>query len=152
MPVPDAPTHACVRCGKPVPIDVGLCEDCNPLGLRDTAASQVHGTVFIMIIVGFVLLAFVGRLAISGVGPFTGSITDVVPASGGLAISLTVDNGGSSAGATTCRITDPNDRNGGTGAIVVSPQIAAHASASFTQTVTELGTVARPLVVACTSP
>ena len=36
-------THACVRCGAPVAIDVGLCERCNPLGLRDSSASQVHG-------------------------------------------------------------------------------------------------------------
>ena len=46
-PGPKPLTHPCVRCGAPVPLDVGLCERCNPLGLRDSSASQVHGTVVI---------------------------------------------------------------------------------------------------------
>ena len=39
------PTHGCVRCGAPVPIADGMCERCNPLGLKQPAASQAHGTV-----------------------------------------------------------------------------------------------------------
>ena len=35
-----------------------------------------------------------------------------------LTVSITVTNSGTSTGATTCRVTDPKDRNGGIGAIV----------------------------------
>src|SRR6476661_3271439 len=57
-----AMTHPCARCGAPVPLDVGLCERCNPLGLKDSASSQVHGTVILMVIVAIVGLAVLGRL------------------------------------------------------------------------------------------
>ena len=30
---------SCVRCGQPTGIDHGLCEECNPLGLRDASSS-----------------------------------------------------------------------------------------------------------------
>ena len=51
QPASTAPalTHPCARCGAPVALDVGLCERCNPLGLKDSASSQVHGTVFLAV-------------------------------------------------------------------------------------------------------
>ncbi len=103
-------------------------------------------------LVGVVLLALLAKVALSGVGPFTAQVTDVVPAGAGLAVTLAVTNGGSSTGQTTCRVTDPKDRNGGKGAIVLSPQIDAGATATFSQTVTEFGAVARELTVECSSP
>lgn len=154
VPGPTAPnlTHGCIRCGAPVALDVGLCERCNPLGLKDSSASQVHGTVFIAVVVAIVALAIAARLAVSGVGPFTASVDDVVAAGEGLTITLTVTNTGSSEGQTTCRVVDPNDRNGVGAAIVLSPRIEAGATATFTTTVTGLGTVARELTAECTSP
>ena len=36
LPTPASPTHPCARCGAPVGPGIGLCERCNPLGLRDS--------------------------------------------------------------------------------------------------------------------
>ena len=99
--------HACVRCGAPVAIDVGLCERCNPLGLRDLGSSQMHGIAIGGVVLFVVIMAVVARFALAGVGPFEGTVAGAVPDGGGLAITLSVTNSGSSAGQTTCRVTDP---------------------------------------------
>jgi hypothetical protein len=135
-----------------VPIDVGLCERCNPLGLKDVAASQAHATVMIAVIVAVVGLALLARLTIAGVGPFTGQVAKVTADGLGLAVTLTVRNEGSATGQTTCRVTDPLDRNGSIGALILSPPIDASQTRTFSQTVTEFGSVPRELTVACTSP
>lgn len=145
-------THGCVRCGAPVALDVGLCERCNPLGLKDSAASQVHGTVFVALVGGIVALAIIARLAVTGIGPFPAAVAGLEAQGDALAVTLTVTNQGSSAGQTTCRVTDPADRNGLTGAIILSPRIEAGKTATFTSTVTELGSTPRDLKVECTSP
>jgi hypothetical protein len=133
-------------------LDVGLCERCNPLGLKDSAASQAHGTVFLGVVGAIVGLALIARLAVSGVGPFTASVADVALDGDALAITLAVTNTGSSPGQTTCRVTDPNDRNGVGVGLLLSPRIDAGATVTFTQTVTGLGAVERELVVVCASP
>jgi hypothetical protein len=135
-----------------VPLDVGLCERCNPLGLRDSSASQVHGIAVAGVAAAVVILAVVGRLAISGVGPFDGRIMSAVPDNGGLAITLQVMNQGTSVGQTTCRVLDPADRNGGRGGLVLSPQIEPGQTLSFTKRVSELGSTVRPLSVECSTP
>ena len=145
-------THPCVRCGAPVPLDVGLCERCNPLGLRDSSASQVHGIAIAGVVAAVIILAIVGRMAISGIGPFDGSVVSAAPDNGGLAITLQVTNQGTSAGQTTCRVLDPADRNGGRGGLVLSPQIEPGQTLSFTKRVTELGSTVRPLSVECSTP
>ncbi len=145
------PTHPCVRCGAPVAIDVGLCERCNPLGLRDSSASQVHGIAIGGVIVAIVLLAIFARLSVSGIGPFVASAS-AVPDANGLALTLTVTNKGTSVGQTTCRITDPTDRTGAAGAIVLSPRIQPSETRTFTVHTTELGTAAVPLDIACQGP
>jgi hypothetical protein len=147
-----AQTHACVRCGRPVPLDVGLCERCNPLGLKDSSASQVHGTVVIALLLGFVALAVIARLALSGVGPFPATVASVVPVAGGVEVTLTVMNEGSSAGQTTCRVNDPADRVGGESAFLLSPRIEPGQSVTFTKTVTNFGTDPGPLDVSCKAP
>ena len=147
-----APMHACVRCGAPVAIDVGLCERCNPLGLRDSSASQVHGLALIGIVTAIVLMAVVGRWALAGVGPFDASIATVLPDEQGLTLTLSVRNGGSRTGQTTCRVTDPADRSGAIGAFMLSPQIHPGETVTFSQRVTELGSSARQLAVACSAP
>lgn len=146
-----APTHACVRCGAPVPIDVGLCERCNPLGLRDTASSQVHGIAVGGIVLFVIILAVAGRFAISGIGPFVATTTAVSDGDG-LAVTLTVTNKGSSTGQTTCRVSDPADRTGNLGGFVLSPKIEGGQTVSFTQRVTQLGSTVRPLVADCSAP
>ena len=148
---PTGLTHACARCGAPVPLDVGLCDQCNPLGLRDAASSQVHGTVFVGIGLAVVGLAVVAMLAVSGIGPFPAEVVSVRPAGDALAVSLRVTNQGSSTGSTTCRITDPATA-GGKAVLVLSPRIAAGATITFDAQVTELGTDVRPLAVECSAP
>lgn len=145
-------THPCVRCGAPVPLDVGLCERCNPLGLRDSSASQVHGIAIAGVAAAVIILAILARLAVSGVGPFTASVVSATPDAGGLAITLQVTNTGSGTGQTTCRVQDPADRNGGRGGLVLSPQILPGQTLSFTKHVVELGTTVRPLSVECSKP
>ncbi len=145
-------THGCVRCGAPVPLDVGLCERCNPLGLRDSSASQVHGIAVAGVAAAVIILAVVGRLALSGVGPFVGSVVAAAPDNGALEITLQVTNRGTSSGQTTCRVLDPADRNGGRGGLLLSPQIAPGQTLSFTKRVSELGSTVRALSVECSAP
>jgi hypothetical protein len=150
----DAPelTHACVRCGAPVAIDVGLCERCNPLGLRDSSASQVHGIAIGGVLLFVLVMAVAARYAVAGVGPFEGEVAGVVPDGDGLAITLSVTNQGSSTGQTTCRVTDPADRTGNVGGFMLSPQIDPGERVTFTQRLTALGTTVRPLLAECSSP
>ena len=145
-------THGCARCGAPVPLDVGLCERCNPLGLRDVSASQVHGIAVAGVFAFVVILALVGRLFLTGIGPFEGTVAQAVPAGKALAITLTVTNRGSAEGQTTCHLTDPTDRSAGMGGFVLSPRIQPGKTVTFTETVTGLGSTVRPFDVDCTSP
>ena len=62
-----------------------------------------------------------------------------VPDGDGLAVTLTVTNHGSSAGQTTCRVTDPADRTGNIGGFMLSPQIEPGETVTFTQRLTALG-------------
>jgi len=154
QPAPPKPalTHPCARCGTAVPLDVGLCERCNPLGLRDSASSQVHGTVFIGVLVAIVVLAVIGRVALSGVGPFTAVIGSVQPAAAGLTVTFEVTNTGTSSGQTTCSVTDASPRSRGAVAVVQSPRIGPGETRSFTRVLTEFGSEARELAVECHAP
>jgi hypothetical protein len=151
-PTASTPTHGCARCGRPVPPGVGLCEECNPLGLRDAAASQVHGTVVIAVLVGVILLALVARLSIAGGGPYPATIGAIEPAGTGLAVAVTVTNEGSATGQTTCRLDDPGQLAGGTAAFVLSPRIEPGQTLTFTSTVTEFGATPLALRVECRTP
>lgn len=145
-------THACARCGARVAVDVGLCEDCNPLGLRDVSATQVHGIAFIGVTVAIIALALVARLAVAGIGPFTPAIAALVADGDALAVTLTVTNEGRSAGRTTCRLIDPLDRGGGGAGLVLSPEIKPGQTLTFTRRVVGLGSAVRDLSIECSAP
>ncbi len=147
-------THPCVRCGRPVPVDVALCERCNPLGLPQPASSQVHGSVFLAIGLAVVGLALLGRFALSGIGPFSGRVEAVVAAPPGLAVTVSVTNEGQNAGSATCRLYDPaqGSQVGPDSVYVTSPQVQPGETVSFSQQVTELGSTVRQLAVTCTGP
>jgi hypothetical protein len=135
-----------------VPISVGLCERCNPLGLRDVSASQVHGTAIVGVLVAFVLLAIAARFAVSGLGPFPARIDTVTRDAGALVVTLTVTNEGSASGQTTCRVTTAANQGGGPNAFVLSPELAPGQTITFSQRVAELGVDDTDLVVACRTP
>jgi len=155
-PAPEAPTpgltHGCVRCGARIPLAESMCERCNPLGLRAPAASQAHGTVFVGIVVAVVIMAVVARLSISGIGPFQSSVTNVVADPAGLKVTVSVTNGGTAAGSTTCRIDDPSLGGIGPEAVYVeSPRVEPGSTAVFDVVVASLGTEPKPLNADCES-
>jgi hypothetical protein len=145
-------THPCARCGDPVALEVGLCERCNPLGLRDSASSQVHGTALLAVGLAIVGLALIGRLAISGIGPFPAEVAGVRSEGGLLTVTIRVTNEGTNAGTTTCRITDRELKGAGKPAFVLSPRIPPKATITFDHRLTGFGAVERPLDVACSAP
>ncbi len=153
VPAVSAQTHACARCGAPVALDVGLCERCNPLGLKDSASSQVHGTVFLGVGLAVAMLAIAAHLAVAGIGPFTARVSAVGPGvtSGLLIETIEVRNDGRATGSATCRLTDPLDPALLHSTFVYTPRIAPGQTVTFDQAVT-FGSPDRPLSVACTGP
>jgi predicted nucleic acid-binding Zn ribbon protein len=149
-PAPAVQTHGCVRCGKPVPLDVAMCENCNPLGLSQPASTQVHGTVFLAVGLAIVVMAVLARLAVSGIGPFSATVGDVVPSGTGLTITLMVTNSGTKTGSTTCQIS--RSGSGAGGAIVQSPHIDPGQTVTFRTTTERFGSKPLPLAVACDTP
>ncbi len=151
-PAAAEPTHPCVRCGRPVPPDVALCEACNPLGLRQPSATQVHGVAVLGIVAAVVILAVLGRSALTGVGPFRGEVKSVVAVSGGLAVTILVSNDGTQEGATTCQIVGAERDAGGPSEVVQTPPVPAGSDRLFTTTVAKFGASPVGLAVDCLSP
>jgi len=150
LPATDEPLHGCVRCGARIPVSQSMCERCNPLGLKEPAASQAHGIVFLGIGIAVVILAVVARLAVAGIGPFRSEVAGVVADPAGLRISITVTNDGENAGSTTCRVGDPEIRGiGPETAFVDSPIVQPGETLTFDAVVTTLGTTVIPLTADC---
>jgi hypothetical protein len=152
-PTATAQTHGCARCGAPVALDVGLCERCNPLGLRDSASSQVHGTVILGIGAAIAALAIAAHLAVAGIGPFTAHVSGVVAGSlpGSIVATVQVRNDGRSAGSATCRLTDPRDASQVNSVVLFTPRIEPGATVTFNQTVSN-ASVERTPTISCTGP
>jgi hypothetical protein len=152
-PARPAQTHPCARCGAPVALGVGLCERCNPLGLRDSASSQVHGTVILGVGVAIAGLAIAAHLAVSGIGPFSARVTAMRAAStvGALVATIELHNDGQATGSATCRLTDPQAGGGLQSTLIYSPRVAGGETVTFDQEVA-YGSASRPLTVTCTGP
>ncbi|HEX5824963.1 MAG TPA: hypothetical protein VFY18_10950 [Candidatus Limnocylindrales bacterium] len=149
-----AATHPCARCGAPVALDVGLCDRCNPLGLKDSASSQVHGTVIVAVGMAIVVLAIAAHVAVAGIGPFVATVTTVRASSGGAAAvvaTISVRNDGTAAGTATCRISDPADRGISTSDLVYTAMIGPGATIEFDHEVA-FGSAGQRLDVACSGP
>ena len=146
-PSPDAPHDTCVRCGKPTPLGVALCEDDNPGRIGAPSATQVHGTIVAGIVVGFVLIAVLGRLAFSGIGPFEGTVVGRGSRSdGGAEIVVQVKNQGAREAPSTCRVSrgglhHPDDL------VFVTEPIPPGGTRTFPRTVPPPGPRNEPLVV-----
>ena len=101
----DQPHDTCFRCGRPTPPGVSLCERDNPGQIKGPSSTQVHGTILVGVLGGFVALAIVLRLVSSGVGPFPASVAGVATrGDGGLDVVVAVTNDGSRATGASCRI------------------------------------------------
>jgi hypothetical protein len=152
LPARPEPTHGCVRCGRPIPIHEALCEDCNPLGLKQPAATQVHAIAAGGILLFVLILAVLGRGALQGVGPFTGEIRDIARAPNGLLVSVAVTNKGTTASATTCRILGADRQVGGPAELLQSPNVPAGQTIIFDSVVSAFGDQPADLIVDCQSP
>ena len=103
---PAGPHDTCMRCGRPTPPGVSLCEEHNPAGIGAPSATQVHGTIFIGIVVGFIALAALAQVLLGGLGPFDGRIVRASSAGdGGAELTVEVTNGGTREARANCRIT-----------------------------------------------
>jgi hypothetical protein len=136
-----------------VPLDVGLCERCNPLGLKDSASSQAHGTVLVGIIAAVAALLLFARLSVSGIGPFVAQVSAVRAgsAAGSVLATVTVRNDGHTTGSATCRITDPADPALVHSLVLYTPRIDPGATATFEESV-DFGAPDQPLEVSCQGP
>src|SRR6187397_1826212 len=101
----DGPHDNCVRCGRPTPVGVSLCAADNPGRIKSPSSTQVHGTVLVSVLGGFLALLVLLRLAGAGIGPFNASVSGVATrADGGLDVVVSVANGGTKASGASCRI------------------------------------------------
>jgi len=153
IPAPPARTHPCARCGAPVALDVGLCERCNPLGLKDSASSQVHGTVVLAVGTAIAGLAIAAHLAVAGIGPFTARLASMTPGStaGSVVATIEVRNDGRTTGSATCRLSDPADASLIRSTVLYSPPIAPGATITIDQEIAD-ASANRPLTVTCLGP
>jgi hypothetical protein len=146
------PTHGCLRCGRQIPIHESLCEFCNPLGLKQPAATQVHAIAAGGIFLFVVILAVLARGALQGVGPFSGEIRGVTAAAGGLSVTVAVTNKGTNPSATTCRVVAADREAGGPAQLLQTPNVPAGQTIEFTAAVSVFGDQAVDLAVDCQSP
>jgi hypothetical protein len=145
----------CVRCGRPTPPGVSLCEDDNPGHLGAPSSTQAHGTIVAGVGIGILVLAVAAKLLTAGVGPFAATIVGEQTRPGGaVLVAFTVTNTGTRAGAATCHLTNgavarPEDP------LFLTPSIPAGGSASFEKTVlppdpsTVIGETPTPIRVTC---
>jgi hypothetical protein len=131
---------------------VGLCDECNPLGLRDVAAGQVHGSVFVAVTAAVIILFVLARWSVAGGGPYPASVDRIETSGSGLAVTLTVTNDGASGGQTTCRVSRAGDQGVGTAAFVTSPRLGPHETKTFRSVVTQFGSTPTDLQVECRTP
>jgi hypothetical protein len=129
------PHDTCVRCGQPTPLGVSLCDRDNPGHIKSPSATQVHGTIVIGVLAGFVLLLLALRVTFSGLGPFASSLQGVATrADGGLDVVVTVTNNGSRTAGASCRVS-PNGAPADTDYVFFTDPLAPGETRQFTRTV-----------------
>lgn len=130
----DQPHDTCFRCGRPTPLGVSLCERDNPARIGSPSATQVHGTIVVGVIGGFILLALLLRFASAGMGPFVSSVGGVATrADGDLDVSVRITNSGERASGASCRISATGAPAYGDPVFFTEP-IPAGATREFTHT------------------
>ena len=82
-----------------------MCERDNPAKIKSPSSTQVHGTILVGVIGGFIGLLLVLRLVSAGFGPFTSTVDGVATrADGGLDVVVTVTNTGTKPSGASCRV------------------------------------------------
>src|SRR6478752_624358 len=91
VPVDLAEPHdVCLKCGRATPLGVSLCENDNPGRIKSPSTTQVHATILIGVLVGFIGLLAIFRLGAAGVGPFHSSLLGYSTlADGGIQVAFT---------------------------------------------------------------
>ena len=132
------PHDVCIRCGRPTPLGVALCDRDNPAHIKGPSPTQVHGTILFGVIGGFVLLLVLLRLASNGIGPFPSTLSAVATRSdGGLEVVVAVTNSGTRLSGTSCRVLAagvPDFRD----YVFFTPQIPPGTTRSFPEVVPPL--------------
>ena len=99
------PHDTCFRCGRPTPPGVSLCERDNPGQIKSPSSTQVHGTILVGVLAGFIALALVFGATSAGAGPFAAMVSGVATRpDGGLDVVMQVVNNGSRTSGASCRI------------------------------------------------
>src|SRR5918996_3211992 len=85
------PHDTCFRCGRPTPPGVSLCERDNPGHISAPSSTQIHGTILVGVLGGFVALALVFGATSAGAGPFAATVSGVATRpDGGLDVVMQV--------------------------------------------------------------
>jgi hypothetical protein len=99
------PHDTCFRCGRPTPPGVSLCDRDNPGHIKSPSSTQVHGTILVGVIGGFIALALVFAATSAGAGPFSASVSGVATrGDGGLDVVIQITNNGTRSSGASCRI------------------------------------------------
>jgi hypothetical protein len=100
------PGDRCVRCGKPTPAGVALCDVDNPGGVSGPSATQMHATILGGVLLGFLGFLLLARLAVTTGGPFaTELIGSAADSTGTLHVGVAGVNEGETEGVADCRVT-----------------------------------------------
>jgi hypothetical protein len=111
---------------------VALCEHDNPARIKGPSATQVHGTIVLGLIGGFILFGLLASLAGAGVGPFQAAVVGhATQADGSMELVVQVTNGGTRASAASCRVSRGGVTGGGD-AVFFSEVIPAGETRDFT--------------------
>ena len=101
------PHDACLKCGRPTPLGVSLCDNDNPAHIKSPSTTQVHATILIGVIVGIGLLLLLFRYGSAGIGPFPSTLSATsTRADGSVDVAVTVTNSGTRAAGSSCRISN----------------------------------------------
>jgi len=107
----------------------------------------MHGTIFLGVVSGFVLLALGAKLAFSNVGPFTADLLERTPRpSGEVALVMKVTNDGTRDATATCHVSrgglnSPDDL------VFLTESIAPHTSRTYSRLLAPARADAAPFVL-----
>lgn len=113
---------------------MALCDEDNPGQIKGPSATQVHGTILIGVIAGFVMLfILLAKVATPGAGALAATIPGYsTRADGSTEIVIRVTNNGTAAAAASCRIQRPGSAGVGDDVFFTEP-IPAGATRDFSR-------------------